>query len=255
MRAEAPLKSRIFSKVFGYFPYLCGMVEIDNLNRIKLSDLKSFFTNSKRLREAVAQAFERKPNLTGEQMAEEKERYITGTREYFHRRLSFEDGLSFEVETLLDSYSLEIYGFLFKWQGYDGEDYSKRVYLEARPSNLGLPEPVYYFVCPNSGKLCRKLYTDGRVLTSRWSFSHTYSKRNESHQWREFRQYLNLTIEVEEGFRYRKETYRGKLTPHGKRMERKLRKALQCGAQLSDILSSRDRGRPRKTKEPPLFLK
>ena len=43
---------------------------------------------------------------------------------------------------------------------------------------------------------------------------------------------------------HRKETYRGKLTPHGKKM-RKMYGYLQ-GFDLSMIYNQRDRGRPRK---------
>lgn len=195
------------------------MTEIDQLNRISLADLRGFFENSKKLRTYVSQAMEEQPFVTAEEWADRKETYLLQNREAFRGGITFADGLAFSVEALIDTWSLEIYGFIFKWKTYEGEERSVKVEVSSRPSNLGLPEPVYYLVCPHTRRICRKLYTDGDELASRYAFPHTYSSRNESHDKRLLSRLCNLMREDEESHRYRKPYYRGKLTPFGERMQ------------------------------------
>ena len=232
------------------------MTEIDNLSRITLADLKWLFTNAKKIRANVRQLLdERKPSKWWD-VVDLKEGYLSQMEQYLRGRLYLGKWITFEVEASIELDTMEIGSFLFKWS-YRGTEYSKRVSVEARPSNLGLPDPVYYFVCPYCGRICRKLYTDGQVLASRWSFPHTYSQRNYSHQWREYKRVLDLLFEAEKGYPNRKEIYRGELTPFGKRLEKKLGRMRSLADNPYNILTmpSRDRGRPRKPKEPPLFLK
>lgn len=66
---------------------------------------------------------------------------------------------------------------------YRGEPVNYRVQLVTVPSNLGKGE-VWYFLCPHTGKRCRKLFSVGERFLHREAFngcmyeSQTYSHRN-----------------------------------------------------------------------------
>lgn len=101
-------------------------------------------------------------------------------------------GLRYVVEFIPCEYEL-----LFKWTDEDGCERKQKVYLYGSESNLLKETYVWYFVCPATGRHCRKLYTDGRRLVSRYAFPHTYSDRNLSHKTRRLRRLLE-TMETEE---------------------------------------------------------
>ena len=222
------------------------MTEIDKLKRISLADLRQLFIHSKELRTFVSRAMEEQPFVTDEEWADRKETYILKNREAFTGRVTFSDGTAFTVETLLDTWTLEIYGFIFKWRNLKDEERSLKVEVESRPSNLGLAEPVYYFRCPYSHRICRKLYTDGDVLASRYAFPHTYSSRNESHRWRMLLRLVNAMRLEDEVFRNRKRYYRGNLTPFGERMQKNNLFHLLNIGKFSALWNSQGRGRPCK---------
>ena len=88
------------------------------------------------------------------------------------------------------------YEINFLWEDDEGQCRHQKIYLRGEPSNLKPETYVWYFVCPHTGKNCRTLYTDGKVITSRHAFRHTYSSRNKSHKWREMEKILR-TMETE----------------------------------------------------------
>ncbi len=82
-------------------------------------------------------------------------------------------------------------------------------------SNLGIGD-VPYFVCPETGKLCRKLYFIGGSFHSRYTIDYTYSKCNNK-MW----MYLDRVVKAEdcaELKRYGKPYYNNKLTRYGRRV-------------------------------------
>lgn len=60
-----------------------------------------------------------------------------------------------------------------------------KVYLEAIPSNLGKGK-IWYFICPQTHKRCRKLYSVGGYFLHREAFKGAmYEKQTQSKKWRE----------------------------------------------------------------------
>jgi hypothetical protein len=66
---------------------------------------------------------------------------------------------------------------------HNGKPVNYQVQLITAPANIGKGR-VYYFICPNIGKQCRKLYSVGEKYLHRESYlgcmyeSQTYSKNN-----------------------------------------------------------------------------
>ena len=106
----------------------------------------------------------------------------------------------------------------------DGQPVDYTVYLRWKRSNLSpdTEHGYYYFVCPITGKLCRKLYLyDGRFV-SRGAFNPLYKQQTKSHSYRNNPLFalLDLEIKIEqiETDRYRREYYNGKITPYGRKV-------------------------------------
>lgn len=222
------------------------MLEIDYQPRITLRDLRGFFANCKEARRYIEKRIE-EGTLRPEKAMRIKEALLANNREHFTGKANFPNWLTMSVETEIDIELMEITGFLFEWEN-NGKRYRQRVSVEPRKTNLGASEPVYYFVCPYSGRICRKLFFDGYTLASRYAFPHTYSKRNLSHKQRDFDKMIRGLLYYDDMGAYRKETYRGKLTPHGKKME-KIWRGTKDLDRLNDTLLSSDRGRGRPRKD------
>lgn len=81
----------------------------------------------------------------------------------------------------------------------------------------------YYFVCPATGRLCRKLYLhDGRFVSRHALGGVLYETQTKPKSWRPdgengeylaLLEYYRLTDQ-----RYRRETYNGRLTPYGRKI-------------------------------------
>ena len=116
---------------------------------------------------------------------------------------------------------------------YKGTPTRQDVPLRWKRSNLN-PESehgYYYFVCPDTGALCRKLYiVDGRFV-SRRAFKPLYDAQTKSKAYRELNNTYGLLFQYDEiqRQRYRRETYRGKLTPYGRKV---MKLARRLGAYL-----------------------
>ena len=106
---------------------------------------------------------------------------------------------------------------------YRGEPVCYRVELVQVASNLGKGGKVWYFVCPSTGRRCRKLYDGGKYFVSRYALkgwlyaSQTYSKayRSLETMYGPGLKLDDLRQEVERP--YVKHHYKGKLT---KRMQK-----------------------------------
>lgn len=97
----------------------------------------------------------------------------------------------------------------------DGEKLSQEIKIVEEESHLIPGSHVYYFRSPGTSSLkCRKLYLIGSSWRDRRTFRHHYNKQNWSHHDRDL-------MAREEPYRPRgKRTYRGKLTPYGKRCQK-----------------------------------
>lgn len=175
------------------------MVQIDRLCRITLRDLKPFYS---RLRELKAE-------------------HPTGFRGVLTGTMNFCSEWRHPTITILANVNEygDIESFVFRWE-YDGRERKQKINITSLPSNLIEGVNCPYFVCPQTHRYCRKLYTDGSAFASRYSFPHTYSDRNQSKQGRQLAAVIKAMQDVDEPHPYRKETYRGEITPYGRRMRK-----------------------------------
>lgn len=109
---------------------------------------------------------------------------------------------------------------------YDGELRAYKVELEFAPSNLSSKYGYYYFVCPKTGERCRNLYLVNGYFVSRKAFSPLYWTQAMSRRQRSMEQlcdlimYKDIARQELEPSRYRRITYKGKLTPYGRKVAR-----------------------------------
>jgi hypothetical protein len=105
-----------------------------------------------------------------------------------------------------------------------------KVEIESLPSNLGKGE-VYYFVCPSTGKLCRKLYFESGYFLHRTAFKNLmYQKQLESKKNRELFKIFDASFVPDEIFEQRykpyfKTHYNGKPTKRFLKLEKKINTA------------------------------
>ena len=109
----------------------------------------------------------------------------------------------------------------------NGEPINYTVKIISKPSNLGKGE-VFYFVCPRTGKHCRKLYLHSGYFYHREAFNGLmYSKQLESKKNRELSKifdacYLSDEVYEERYKKYFKTHYNGKETKRFKRLNNKI---------------------------------
>lgn len=77
------------------------------------------------------------------------------------------------------------------------------VHLVSQPSNLGKGR-VWYFVCPKTGNLCRKLYYRPYLFVSRFAFNLMYRKQIESKKMREWQKLYGAMFEDEKEMQFNK---------------------------------------------------
>lgn len=218
------------------------MTIIDLLPRFELKNFKVLFQKAEEIRKIEGQH-------KRETLLSLFPKYVSGTIK--------RNGTPFSITAEADG-NLNIGALFFRWEK-NGEEYSYRVELLREPSNLGRGE-VVYFLCPFTKRKCRKLYTDGKVIASRWSFPHTYSQRNDSHKVRDLKAILKAT-EPPEG-KNRRTHYKGKLTPYGRKLEKFYSTSGKDLSKRFDRAFNTKRGRPKgsgkdskaKTDSPGLFL-
>ena len=105
-----------------------------------------------------------------------------------------------------------------------------KVQIESLPSNLGKGE-VYYFVCPSTGKLCRKLFFESSYFLHRTAFRYLmYQNQLESKKNRELFKIFNASFVpdkvYEERYKpYFKTHYNGKPTKRFLRLEKRINTA------------------------------
>jgi len=99
----------------------------------------------------------------------------------------------------------------------NGEPISYRVQLVLKPSNLG-KGALWFFVCPRTGKHCRKLYLVNHYFLHRTAFNGVlYVKQTYSKHWQEQRRKMDVLLNHEDILTaidkpYFKAEYKGKPT-------------------------------------------
>lgn len=148
-----------------------------------------------------------------------------GTRQIGTIRQGGRDMLSFSIsegaKDMLLSYS------------YDGKVYSYSIPLVEVPSNLGKEQGCFFFKCPKSSHLCRKLYLyKGYFVSRKYIPGAVYDCQARG---KEKDDYLRLFgsgfFSID--FTNRKEYYRGKLTPWGRKMNKAYNRYEQIYGEVS----------------------
>lgn len=107
---------------------------------------------------------------------------------------------------------------------YRGKPVNYRVQLVSVPSNLRKGK-IWFFICPDTGKRCRKLYFSGGRFLHREAFRGMYSRQTRSKRWLRFETFFAGDVVLTEMQKpYFKTEYNGKPT---KRYIRLLKKAEQ----------------------------
>lgn len=114
----------------------------------------------------------------------------------------------------------DVLALSFRYIDLAGSVRLENIALLEEPSNLGIGK-VLYFLCPYSGRKCRTLYTDGYVFASRYALKNAvYSYQNKSKKDRAFERMFAFVRPDSPERPGGKITYRGKLTPYGRRVAR-----------------------------------
>ena len=106
---------------------------------------------------------------------------------------------------------------------YNGEPREYKIGLRWHASNLDEKQGYFYFICPKSGKSCRKLYLVNGEFVSREETNMKYHKQILSHNQRGgIVTFLKLIDKIENvaNQKYRRTTYRGIQTPYGRLLEK-----------------------------------
>ena len=104
---------------------------------------------------------------------------------------------------------------------YKGTPVNVTLTLRYKPSNLKEGTGFYYFVCPVTGLSCRNLYLVNGRFVSRTAFRPLYRQQAERiHARNGSLAYLRALSDYEDLINapYRRLTYKGKLTPYGRKV-------------------------------------
>ncbi len=108
-----------------------------------------------------------------------------------------------------------------------------RVQLDSIPSNLG-KGIVWFFICPSTGKRCRKLYLGDKHFVSRFAFVNAmYKQQTKSHKSRKFSKAFDKLFEGDELYdkifssKYFKSHYAGKPTKRYLRLMEQIKQSQQ----------------------------
>ncbi len=113
---------------------------------------------------------------------------------------------------------------------YRDEPRNYKVYLTSTPSNLNKGE-IWYFICPQTKKRCRKLYSIGGYFLHREAFNGCmYETQTQSKKYRQLDKTLGAYFEIDNLYSelYKKnfkKTYAGKPTKRHLRIMEQIQKA------------------------------
>ncbi len=126
--------------------------------------------------------------------------------------------------------------------------------LRFAPSNLQ-KGGFYYFVCPVTGRSCRKLYLVGSRFVSRFAFRALYEKQTQSSADRGgIYGYLDAVSKLDAITQqpHRKMYYRGQLTPYGRRVHKQAARVRIYGDNLEPAASRSGRTSAPDNATPPV---
>lgn len=124
---------------------------------------------------------------------------------------------------------------------FNGEPKRYKVNLKSKVSNLG-KGVIWFFVCPNTGKLCRKLYLNSGYFLHRTNFKNMmYSKQIESKKQRSLGKIFQSCFIPDEVYneinkKYFKTHYNGKLTKRYLRLKSKIELANSYPPNMEQLL-------------------
>ncbi|TCO07027.1 hypothetical protein [Natronoflexus pectinivorans] len=113
---------------------------------------------------------------------------------------------------------------------YRDEPRNYKVYLTSTPSNLNRGE-IWYFICPQTNKRCRKLYSIGGYFLHREAFKGClYETQTQSKKYRELEKTFGAYFKSDELYselykKHFKKTYAGKPTKRYLRIMERIQKA------------------------------
>ncbi|MDO6389260.1 hypothetical protein Q4E40_03915 [Pontibacter sp. BT731] len=148
-------------------------------------------------------------------------RYRSGTITW-SRNGSVYSSISIAVSTLTDNSYLELS------YTYGDKPVKYKVELTTVPANIGKGE-VWYFVCPNTGKNCRILYSVGALFLHRHACKgylyekQTYSQKNRGIMRMYEKLFTSDKVYEELYSKHFKRTYRGKPTKRFLKLIQKIR--------------------------------
>ncbi len=123
----------------------------------------------------------------------------------------------------------------------NGESKRYKVNLECKVSNLG-KGLIWFFICPSTGKFCRKLYLNSGYFLHRTAFnSLMYSKQIESKKNRNNSKVFGYCFNTDEVYnelykKYFKSHYNGKLTKRYLRLKNKIDLANSYSSNMEELL-------------------
>lgn len=115
-----------------------------------------------------------------------------------------------------------------------------RVQLTSTPSNLG-KGVVWFFVCPSTGKRCRKLYLGDNYFVSRFAFVNAmYEQQTKSHKARRYSKAFDKMFKADELHetiysKHFKSHYAGKPTKQCLRLLKRIDQSEQQTMTLSEV--------------------
>lgn len=125
-----------------------------------------------------------------------------------------------EIGSLGFAYDTTFAPYVCLSYSYKGKPVDEQIKLKWQPSNINSDMGYYYFICPVTQIPCRKLYlVDGRFMC-RAAFRPLYPQQIMSHKERRnpFRNLMHDLKQIDDILtaRFRREYYKGKLTPWGR---------------------------------------
>lgn len=121
----------------------------------------------------------------------------------------------------------------------DDKPIQYKIQLVSSPSNIG-KGVVWYFICPLTGKQCRKLYAIGDTFLHRDAYSGCmYATQTKSRKQRNRKRLRDMAFgshkdEPQIGSRYFKSTYAGKATKRFQKRTDEIQSSMRMLSQLRD---------------------
>ena len=147
-------------------------------------------------------------------------------------------GVRYRAEYIMGEGEEYPIGISLEWTTPDGTPHRQIISLTYERSNLGSGY-VGYFLCPQTGRKCRKLYTDGRIFCSRHYLGNRYSYQNESRTSRACSKMHRNSGEHRDKIAAHRQTYKGKPTKWAVRLNKMYAKEWEAWGYVEEHLVNR----------------